>query len=130
MGDNFIKFGIYNLEFYYNYIYVFYMEIVIKFENIIWFSFVKYLKYFIIDLMNIFVEGFLDDENGLDFYGIVVGIVFGIIFIFVVVLICIVIKRLGKDICISIIMIKLKYEGNREINFWLINGNFGILNLM
>lgn len=89
MGDNFIKFGIYNLEFYYNYIYVFYMEIVIKFENIIWFSFVKYLKCFIIDLKNIFVEGFLDDENGLDFYGIVVGIVFGIIFIFVVVLICI-----------------------------------------
>lgn len=80
--------------------------------------------------MNIFVEGFLDDENGLDFYGIVVGIVFGIIFIFVVVLICIVIKRLGKGICISIIMIKLKYKGNREINFWLINGNFGILNLM
>lgn len=130
MGDNLIKFGIYNLEFYYNYIYVFYMEIVIKFENIIWFSFVKYLKCFIIDLMNIFVEDFLDDENGLDFYGIVVGIVFGIIFIFVVVLICIVIKRLGKGICISIIMIKLKYKGNRKINFWLINGNFGILNLM
>lgn len=130
LGDNSIKLGIYNPELHYNHTYVFYMEIVTKSENIIRFSFVKHPKYFTIDLMNTPVEGSSDDENGSDLYGIALGIVFGIIFILAAALICIATKRSGKDTCTSTTTTKPKDKGNRETNFWPINGNLGTSNSM
>lgn len=130
LGDNSIKLGIHNPELHYNHTYVFYMEIVTKSENIIRFSFVKHPKCFTIDLMNTPVEGSSDDENGSDLYGIAVGIVFGIIFILAAALICIATKRSGKDTCTSTTTTKPKYKGNRETNFWPINGNLGTSNSM
>lgn len=130
LGDNSIKLGTHNPELHYNHTYVFYMEIVTKSENIIRFSFVKHPKCFTIDLMNTPVEGSSDDENGSDLYGIAVGVVFGIIFILAAALICIATKRSGKGTCTSSTTTKPKYKGNRETNFWPINGNLGTSNSM
>lgn len=130
LGDNSTRHGIHNPELHFNHTYVFYQEIVTRFENIIRFNFVKHPEYFTISLINTPVEGSSDDENGSGLSGIAVGIVFGIIFIPAAALICIATKRSDKDTCTSTTTTKSKYNGNRETNFWLKNGNLGRSNSM
>lgn len=43
---------------------------------------------------------------------------------------CIATKRSGKGTCTSTTTTKPKYKGNRETNFWPINGNLGTSNSM
>lgn len=130
LGDNSTRHGIHNVELHFNHTYVFYLEIVTRFENIIRFNFVKHPEYFTISLINTPVEGSSDDENVSDLSGIAVGIVFGIIVIPAAALICIATKRSDKDTCTSTTTTKSKYGGNRETNVWPKNGNIGRSNSM
>lgn len=112
LGDNTTTHGVHNTVLQLNHTYIFYLEIVIYFENILRSSYVKYPDSFTIALQKHTVRDTVNkEESGI--VGVVIGVIFVILLIPATATICIVMKRskeksnTGSD-----------YDGNETAYDW------------
>ena len=95
LGDNTTRHGVQNTGLQSNHSYIFYLEVVTRFENILKSNHVKHPTAFTIDLMNESEDDFSAEQES-DLTGVIVGVVFGILSVPAAASVCIVMRRLKQ----------------------------------
>lgn len=95
LGDNTTRHGVQNTALQSNHSYIFYLEVVTRFENILKSNHVKHPDAFTIDLMNDSEDDFSAEQES-DLTGVIVGVVFGILSVPTAASLCSVMRRLKQ----------------------------------